>query len=185
MIKEKANVVHDHRLLLSSMITKSIAAIQATQTNQESRVRAIVGDTRTSLLQLEAVNAKVSTLGTDISSTSAENSNNISDIVQSLQVHDIYRQQIEHVIEALQALPPTAAEMADENSMENDSLRQQLIGKTGDVCELQEAQLQFAAAEFHAAVSSIVTHLREIGTIQKQMERNIASSMGGINASNT
>jgi hypothetical protein len=184
-IKEKANVGHDHRLLLSSIISQSIAAIQAAKTNQESSVRGIVGDTRTSLLQLEAVNDRVSTLGIDIRSVSAENSNNISDIVQSMQFHDIFRQQIEHVMEALQALSPTAEEIADEKSIENDSLRLKLIGNTGDICELQEAQLQFAATEFHAAVSSIVTHLREIGTIQKQMERNIASRMGGINTSNT
>jgi hypothetical protein len=184
-IKVKANVVHDHRQSLSSVISKSIADLQTAQATQDTSVRAIVGETRTSLLQLETVNERFTTLGAMISSVSQENSNTISDIVQSMQIHDMYRQQVEHVIEALAGLQPSLPDRPQQNEAESNLNWQKLISTTGDVCELQEAQLQFAAMEFHTAVSSIRTNLRDLGTKQKQMGQEISSKMGGISTSNT
>lgn len=183
-IKVKANMVHDHRQSLSSMISESIADLQTAQKNQDTSVRVIAGETRASLLQLETVNERFTALGAMISSVSEENSNTISDIVQSMQIHDMYRQQVEHVIEALAGLQPVPPGSHHQNEAGSDLDCQKLISKTGDICELQEAQLQFAATEFDTAVSSIMSNLRGLGTKQKQMGQEISSKMGGISTSN-
>jgi methyl-accepting chemotaxis protein len=185
-IKEKSSTVHDHRLVLSSVITDSMVDMHAAQTNQDTRVKAVMNDTQASLSKLEAVNEGFSELGGVISAVSEENSHNISEIVQSMQFHDIYRQQLEHVIEALEGSMPALSGMHEENTMRVDKRKDELISNIGDVCELQEAQLQFASVELYTAVASIVTNLRDIGTKQKQLGRDIYEKTGVIDkTSNT
>jgi methyl-accepting chemotaxis protein len=184
-IKEKANTVHDHRLSLSTMIKTSIADIHAANSSQDTKVKAVMRDTETSVATLESVNQRFSILGDMISSVSKENSDNISEIVQSMQFHDIYRQQLEHVIEAIKGLIPSDSSMHDESHVQDDPALRKLVGNAGDVCELQEAQLHFASAEFYSAVASIVTNLRNISLQQKQIGRDVYTKMGAIdNTSN-
>jgi methyl-accepting chemotaxis protein len=183
-IKEKANAVQDQRLLLSSAITEIIADIHTVNANQEVKVRAAISDTAASLSGLETVNERFSLLGKGISAVSEENANNISGIVQSMQIHDIYRQQVEHVIEALEGFESSLSGACNENGgCVNPG--QELIGKAGDVCELQEAQLQFASAELYTAVASIVANLRDISMQQERMGHEIYTQTGAIDASST
>jgi len=179
-IKEKANAVHEHRISLSTMIKTSIADIHAAKTNQDSKIKATMRDTETSVIKLESVNERFSTLGGMISSVAKANSDNISGIVQSMQFHDIYRQQLEHVIEAIEELTPHLSKMHNERNQDDLSFRK-LVSNTGDVCELQEAQLQFASAELFSAVTSIVTNLRDISLKQKQIGQDIYTKTGSIN----
>jgi methyl-accepting chemotaxis protein len=97
-----------------------------------------------------------------------------------MQFHDIYRQQLEHIIEALEGLMPAFSGMRDKNSLQEDLGQEKLISNIGDVCELQEAQLQFASSELYTAVASIVTNLRDIGTKQKQLGQDLYEKTGGI-----
>jgi methyl-accepting chemotaxis protein len=60
-----------------------------------------------------------------------------------------------------------------------------LIIETGDVCELQEAQLHFAAAEFHGAVSSIVDNLRGVARKQTTLAEETLATAGVMGASDT
>lgn len=180
-IKEKANAVHEHRLSLSAMIKTSIADIDGAKTNQDSKIKATMRDTETSVVKLESVNERFSTLGEMISSVAKANSDNISGIVQSMQFHDIYRQQLEHVIEAIEELIPHLSKMHTENQSRDNLSFRELVSNTGDVCELQEAQLQFASAELFSAVTSIVTNLRNICLKQKQIGQDIYTKTGSIN----
>jgi methyl-accepting chemotaxis protein len=180
-IKEKANAVHEHRLSLSTMIKTSIADIHAAKTNQDSKIKATMRDTETSVIKLESVNEHFSTLGGMISSVAKANSDNISGIVQAMQFHDIYRQQLEHVIEAIEELIPHLSKIHNESPNQDDLSFRKLVGNTGDVCELQEAQLQFASAELFSAVNSIVTNLRNISLKQKQIGQDIYTKTGSIN----
>ena len=169
-IKEKVNSIHNHRLQLTGIIGKNSADIHDVRLTQETKAQLTLENTVTSLSELESINDRFSLLGSSISVISEENSENISGIVQSMQFHDIYRQQVEHVIEALEGLIlEVPADLP--GTLPGDD--QAVIGRIGDVCELQEAQLQFASAELYTAVTSIVANLQDIGSKQKEMAQEI------------
>ncbi len=171
-VKEKANAVHDHRLVLSAVIKKNNVDIHIANVNQDAKVQTTLGDTAASLSKLESVNERFSRLGSAISTVAEENSHNISGIVQSMQFHDIYRQQVEHVLAALEGFASSLSEGLNASSAGKEIDSQELISKAGDVCELQEAQLQFASAELYAAVTAIVTNLCDISAQQKQIGKD-------------
>ncbi len=184
-IKEKVTTVQDHRQRLSAVIAKNIADIHAAKSNQDTQIRSVMSDTAASLSGLQSVNERFFRLGEKIATLSEESSNSISDIVQSMQIHDMYRQQVEHVIAALEEVPFPTGETKIESPAGTNPGYQELISKAGDICEIQEAQLQCASAEFHLAVSSIVTNLRDISSRQKRMRQDILSQTEAGNASGT
>jgi len=182
MIKEKSNTIQFHRLQLASMIAKNSSGLNAAIATQEASVRSTLNSTETGIGELEAANQRVSQLGNIISTISQENSENISEVVQSMQFHDIFRQQVEHVAEALEGLMSLLSDSNHESPASPESL-QEMISKVGDVCELQEAQLQFASIELYTAVTGIVSNLSEIGEKQNRMTREIFSESGVVDAS--
>ena len=169
-IKEKVNSIHNHSQRLTGIIGKNSSDIHEVRAMQEAKAQQTLENTVTSLSELESINDRFSQLGSTISAISEENSENISGIVQSMQFHDIYRQQVEHVVEALEGL--IQAIQADSPGSPSGDV-QAVIGRIGDVCELQEAQLLFASEELYTAVTSIVANLQDIGSKQKEMARDI------------
>lgn len=182
-IKEKVDAINDHRLLLSSIIKQGDDHIHAAKSMLETKARLTLNNTATSLSELNVVNEHFSQLGKVVSAVSEENSYNISEIVQSMQFHDIYRQQVEHVIEALEGLLSSLPGDHNVNISLDEVNQPELISKAGDVCELQEAQLQFASSELFTAVASIVSNLRDIGMKQKRMAQDIFAQSGVNTAS--
>lgn len=185
LIKEKVNAIQELRALLTTSINKNSIHIETVKEEQDAKAETTRSNTSESLRELEAINGRFSRLGTLISTISAENTNNISTIVQSMQFHDIYRQQVEHVVEAIEGLLPAFAALQTADGPAADDSRQALIGKVGDVCELQQAQLQFASSELYSAVVAIVGNLRLIGSKQKQMAGDIFEQTGTLDASGT
>lgn len=171
-VKEKAAAIAQHRLALAATIDHNIKEIGAAMLSQEHEVRASLTATAASLAELDQVNSSFSALGQMVAAITAENSAKVSGVVQSMQFHDIFRQQVEHVIEALDALLPSLTGLNDEDVIHA------AIVKLGDVCELQEAQLGFAATELFAAVATIVDNLRDIGGKQHAMAEDIYRQTG-------
>lgn len=180
-IKEKVNAIQDLRGTLAANIGKHRNNIEAAKIMQDAETVLTRRNTTKSLGDLEAVNDRFSQLGAVISSISADNTSNISTIVQSMQFHDIFRQQVEHVVEAIEGLMPSLT-APPPNNLEDGGHQRQVIGKVGDVCELQQAQLQFASAELYSAVVAIVGNLRSIGDKQKHMAGAIYQQTGEIDA---
>jgi len=102
-----------------------------------------------------------------VSDISTAVSADISEAVASQQSHDITRQQVEHVVEALEKLSNDLA--AAEGFQAGHELLSTLVVEAGDVCELQEAQLNFATSELYTAVCIIVENLRDIAGKQTSM----------------
>ena len=182
-IVEKSSAVDEHRHVLSSIITRTIANINESKSMQDALMNSTIKETESSLNELERANAYFSGLGRTVSSVSDENSENISVIVQSMQFHDIYRQQVEHVVETLEGLMSSCIEARRGQNGAGPLDHQELIGKVGDACELQEAQLQFASSSLYEAVGAIVSNLRDIGAAQKRMSRDIHPQTGAIDTS--
>lgn len=181
-IKDKATTINDHRLLLGSMVARHVAGLSTAKTTQEHRVKLTLNNTATSISELESVNERFAWLGEFISRVSVENSDAISDVVQSMQFHDMFRQQLEHIVDALDGLTPLFASPRSTDSEKEKSILE-AIATIGDVCELQEAQLHFASAELQNAVALIISNLQEIGTKQKGLSNEMQSQSQVIDGS--
>jgi len=154
-VNEKSAAILAHRQLLATLITDNLAAVRSAEAKQNVMVSATLKDTSANLAELVAVNERCTQFGYTVSTISSEVANSISEVVSSMQMHDITRQQLEHVVEALERL---SGELSGADS---DHLRRVVV-EAGDVCELQEAQLRFASSELYAAVCTIVDNLREV-----------------------
>jgi methyl-accepting chemotaxis protein len=179
-VNEKSAAILAHRYLLATMIAGNVADVHATEAVQDATVKAILCDTAANLQSLVEVNERCVRFGSTVASVSAEVTASISDVVSSMQMHDMTRQQLEHVVEALERL---AGELSDAtHSGEADERQRRVIIEAGDVCELQEAQLRFASCELYNAVGTIVDNLREVARKQAVIADETMSVTGVRNA---
>ncbi len=181
-VNDKSSAILEHRKALLLMIIDNMASVQATESVHDADVSLTLNNTSASLHELEAANERFIQLGGKVAAISSEITNNIGEVVSSMQFHDINRQQVEHIIEALERLSEDIAKAAD-SAAQDEGRRRALVVETGDVCELQEAQLHFASAELYAAVSSIVENLREVGSKQTAMAQETLAATGVMDAS--
>lgn len=174
-VSDKSAAIMSHRTLLANMIDSNLTTVQTSEIAQNATVASSLKSTLASLQVLLSVNERCTQFGARVATVSAEVTGNISEVVSSLQMHDMTRQQVEHVVEALERLFTDLSGMS--NSTVDEERRLALIVESGDVCELQEAQLRFAAAEIYSAVVSIVDNLRDVARKQSLMAcetRNVA-----------
>jgi len=182
-VEDKSGAILDHRMSLLSMIAENMASLHTTESLHDAEVTETLGNTSAGMHELESANHRFSQLGGRVAATSNEITTNIGEVVSSLQFHDINRQQVEHIVEALEhlsaSLSPTNGEKHD------DASRRVLITEVGNVCELQEAQLHFASKELYTAVSSIVENLREVGVKQAALGQETLAASGVLDAPDT
>lgn len=178
VIQEKTTSVRKHASSLISGIqdvNRRILYLQKTQREQEEK---ILRDTKTSLQWLMN-KYEMSYQKTDtIAQTSAHISSNVGQVITSVQFHDITRQQMEHVIEALGELQRMIqSRQSDENELKNS---------IGDVCHLQSAQLEHTETELSGAIRNIIGNLSEVSKLIDGISgaaRELMSSSGSEDSS--
>ena len=179
-VNDRSTAILAHRQLLATMIASDLINVRSTETVQDAQVMVSLKETASSLQELVAVNARCTQFGVSVSTISSEVTANISEIVSAMQVHDMTRQQIEHIVEALERL---AGDLAGSGGTTVDETRSPgLIAESGDVCELQEAQLRFAAAELYLAVCTILDNLREVADKQSVMVHETRNVTGAADS---
>jgi hypothetical protein len=175
-VNDKSATILAQRQTLASKIVSNLAAVHAGEKVQDSELQVSLAATADNLHELIAVNDRCTCFGSMVAAISAEVIANIGEVVASQQTHDITRQQIEHVIEALERL------MVDLNAVDAEAQeserRKKLAIEVGDVCELQEAQLRFASSELYTAVCCIVENLRDVANKQSAMAQETLSVVG-------
>lgn len=181
LVSDKSTSILNHRHLLVRMITDNLRIVRSNEAVQDKQLSGVLASTSGSLDELVSVNSRCSSFGSLASSISAEVSGNISEVVSSMQMHDMTRQQVEHIVEALERLSLKLQNYI-RGAADPDSYRK-LVIETGDVCELQSAQLRFAASELCGAVRSIVDNLRDVASKQALMASESLSSTGVADAS--
>lgn len=180
-VNSKSGNIMLHRQTLSGGITENLQIVRASETSQDAEVGGILKSISGSVESLVSIGERCNRFGALVSSVSSEVSGNIGEVVSSMQAHDITRQQIEHIVEALERL---ASNLEPAEPLQNDPQQQRrLVIEAGDVCELQAAQLRHAAAELHGAVISIVENLRDIALKQQQMAEQTLNLAGVDNSS--
>jgi methyl-accepting chemotaxis protein len=176
LVSEKSANILGHRQELASMINDNLRLVHAYESTHDSKLGSVLADTSRSLEELIDVNGRCDAFGTMISSFSNDVSGNINEVVSSLQMHDMTRQQIEHIVEALQRLLVSFGENGT-NNIDQEFLKK-LIVEAGDVCELQLAQLRHATSELYDSVTSIVGNLRDVAGKQSSMAAETFSTTG-------
>lgn len=113
----------------------------------------------------------------DLQRRSAETSSCVSDLVSSMQFHDITRQQIEHVEDALKDL---AGEMENNPDVPGGRSKSSLNGVLVEACGIQTAQLLSARNEMNGAVQNIIDSLGRLaaGVEGMSSEARRAAGMG-------
>ena len=163
-VNEKSAAILAHRRLLESIITKNLVDVHSTEADEDAKVSETLRNTAANLHSLVQVNERCNEFGNTVAVISDEVSASISDVVSSMQMHDMTRQKLEHIVEALENI---SLKFADSTlSGENTDRLRTLIIEAGDVCELQEAQLRFASGELYTAVCTIIENLREVALKQ-------------------
>jgi len=169
-IKEKSAAILAEKETLSAMIGGTLSRATATEAQQRQSVRLILDRTRQNLATLAEIHGRCSDAVGIVTASSAETAESIAEVVTSLQFHDITRQQIEHVKEALDGLAPILTGQTP------DPVKG--AGEVADVCELQEAQLRHARQELSSAVARIVENLRAIARQQTRMSDETRAMAG-------
>ncbi|GFE61504.1 methyl-accepting chemotaxis protein [Geobacter sp. AOG2] len=176
MVNEKSASILGERQMLFSMISENLQTVRSSEASQDAELSTTLAGTSRTLEELISVNDRCTNFAALISSISCEVSGNISEVVSSLQMHDMTRQQVEHIVEALEGL--TSRLQALGTTVRDDADHRKLIIETGDVCELQSAQLRHAASELCGAVRSIVENLRDVAGKQTRMTSETLNTAG-------
>lgn len=182
-VNEKSAAILALQQLLATMIASNMVNVHSTEVAQDAQVAVSLKETAARLQELLSVNERCTQFGATVATVSTEITANISEVVSSIQMHDMTRQQVEHIVEALERLSGNLAGF--EGNANDDDRLQALIVESGDVCELQEAQLRFAAAELYMAVGSILDNLREVARKQSVMAHETQKVTGAADSSGT
>jgi len=172
-VVEKAARVLTQKQELTATLQSALRQVSGAEALQSAHVRGTLQRVRDDVQLLDDVNSRCSAAVDLVNRMSREMADGISKVVMSMQSHDITRQQIEHVHEAL-------AEVVGhcERQPEDATPVRQVIQEAGDICELQAAQLRHAAAEFHGEVSSICNNLQQVAAGAMDLSRQIGDLMG-------
>lgn len=180
LVSDKSCRIMGHRQLLASMITGNLHVVRQSEAMQDAQMKGVIADTSHNLEELVAVNSRCNSFGSLVASVSGEVSRDIGEVVSSMQMHDMTRQQIEHIVEALERLSASLEESSSSESTA-ENLRG-LVVEAGDVCELQSAQLRFSTSELYRATESIISNLRDVAAKQAQLMADTLN-ISGVSAS--
>ncbi|QEM67995.1 methyl-accepting chemotaxis protein [Geobacter sp. FeAm09] len=176
MVNEKSASILGDRQMLAGMIGDTLRTVRASEDAQDRELSTTLAGASHTLEELISVNDRCTSFATMISSVSGEVSGNISEVVSSMQMHDMTRQQFEHIVEALECLAARMQGIPTDAAANGDC--RHLVTEAGDVCELQSAQLRHAASELCSAVRSIVENLRDVAGKQARMTSETLATTG-------
>lgn len=128
--------------------------------------------TRDNLSALSALRAAAKALGGRTSAASAELSRSVDGILTVLQMHDVARQRMEHVCEALR----------EQTGVESGSSTRDQLADVAVVSQLQKAQLGHARETLAKALEELAAHLGRIGSAAGGLAsdtRKLAEVRGG------
>jgi hypothetical protein len=161
---------------VSGSVEQAMTRILALQAEQEKEVRAVLDGTHGTLTSLAEKNVSSAETVNRVSLELETITKSIGEVVSSIQFHDITRQQVEHVKEALDV---AAGHLADRleglKSATGNGDIDELVLDTRSVCALQKAQLADSDSQFTGATRSIKENLKGIAStitdVYKHLER--------------
>ena len=178
-VSEKSAGIMAQRQSLAQLINTNLEMVRSTEEHQYADAQKILAAVGNNLETLANLNATCSATGNQVAVISEQISSDIGAVVGSMQFHDITRQQIEHVIEALEKLQQHTCDKA----VPSDTACPTLVAEIGDICELQTAQTRHAADQLTKATNTILDSLRDIGAKQTQISLELQQALLGNSGS--
>lgn len=113
-----------------------------------------------------------------LSKRTGEVSRHVGSIVASLQFHDITRQQVEHVCEAVEDMARMLDEETGSGSSDADLRRmQETACWIADVCSLQASQLTHCRKAFEQAIDTLIADLSSIAETVDGLNRDLGGML--------
>lgn len=185
VIKSKSSEIHNGTKSLGKITHDRFTNINSLKDVQYSQAKIIVENVQDCLESLREEHRQSSDIVSRISQQSHGVSQRIAEIVTSMQFHDITRQKIEHVKEAIDdvIVKMNNGKMIFNHRGDNVQENQEDIHFVGDICILQKAQLQSAKDEVLTALDSVINSLSGIQEgildISQEARRNLSSTDKG------
>ncbi|MCE1246488.1 MAG: methyl-accepting chemotaxis protein [Firmicutes bacterium] len=179
------NIIEESEGLIMQ-VKGTLSRLIELQIKQKDQSQIIINNARNSLAALERLHESSSETAKILSEKSGQVSESIGEVVVSLQLHDIVRQQMEHVKEALDVITDKLADepVIDEEDEDEDELPEsvkEIISFMADIGELQQAQLRNSRNEFNSAVQNIIKHLRQVASNVAGMSAEATKMAGTAN----
>jgi len=186
-IELRSKELLDQALSLRSRIREDLDGITRMKADLDARTRDIMSDTEAKIESLTKRHAWSLKTIRDFAGRWENITGSVGEIVMSIQFHDITRQQIEHVNEALADVAgavqrPSPGENGGRLRMFGKggmpSVRYDSMGTVAAVCDLQSAQLEHAGEEMEAAVGRILSNLEGVAGQIGSMSEDIRMLAG-------
>ena len=185
LVEKKSIDILNNSESLTITVQDSISRSKELLHIQQSSAVETLKDARCSLESLVDLNEKSSRASTWLAKRSSEIYQNIGEVVFSMQFHDITRQQVEHVSEAMEDIQGRLKETIDGNANISHNHQSELACWVGDMCELQSTQLLCAKDEFVDAVNRIISNLKGISVNVNTMVNELQEIDGSSDNSET
>ena len=154
--------------VVSGSVEKTLSGVLALQGEQKEKARSILDNTRKTVTSLIEKNTASTETAGRVSMELERITDSIGEVVSSIQFHDITRQQLEHVKEALDVVAERLGgrlQALDAPGHDGDMVA--LVREARAVCTLQEAQLADSGEQFTGAAQSIIGNLQAIAATIK------------------
>lgn len=158
IIGNKSLAIKEKSYKLISVINENSKKIGKLSSQQKKHTELILNETRQTLDELSEKHSVASKQAEIIASKMDGITKNISELVSSMQFHDITRQQMEHVSEAIAKIN----EEFEKGHLKEKTLISESVYAVKNVCELQAAQLSNTLHEFIGAAIRIKDNLKSI-----------------------
>lgn len=176
LIGNKVDSIKRKSSALFSQINSTTDELTKLELKHQEQSDIILNNTSLSLKAFENKHSQCFQKTEKISSNTQNVVSNIRDIVTSIQFHDITRQQIEHVCEALDEI------LVYETNREEFNAEYSKAEMMHDVCDLQVVQLRNSINEFENAVESIIKNLNGVADNINSIYNEISSLLKDKNA---
>ena len=174
-VSEKSTGIMGQRIALTQLISENLAMVHATESGQYTDGRAALATINRHLETLAELNNNCTATGSQACLVAEEIASDIGTVVSSMQFHDITRQQLEHVVEALEKLQHHDCQDTGAQS----ETCPDMIAEYGDTCELQTAQTRHAVDQLVKATTTILSSLRDIGSKQTSISLQLQQAVLG------
>lgn len=177
-IVEHWEKIKTHSESLSDQVASALHRTKALVSEQQVVTRQALDRGQQNLATLVALSETSDMASKGLSARADEISAHFGSIVASLQFHDITRQQVEHVTEAVDDMREMTRGEQSQDEARLSSKLQEMACWIADVCTLQISQLGHCRKSFLQAIETLIADLSSIQESVSGMNQDLRQSLG-------
>lgn len=162
---------------LTARVEQTLSRVSGLKERKNDKAAAVLQNVRSTLAALQEKNRSSAVIAGHLSSEWETITRGIGEVVSAMQFHDITRQQVEHVQEALDKVAANLKHASEDVSLDETGIRTVAV-QAKTVCELQKAQLADSSVKFMQAVDDIIRNLKGIAGGVVKMYKDVEQLAG-------